>query len=57
LRRDILAVLNQPHYRQASRRVAADMSGASGFAGLADIVDRLAANPRRSAPEDTVTPR
>jgi UDP:flavonoid glycosyltransferase YjiC (YdhE family) len=43
LRRQILAVLNQPHYRQASRRVAADMSAAPGFAGLADIVDRLIA--------------
>ncbi|HKP41718.1 glycosyltransferase [Mycobacterium sp.] len=43
LRRDILAVLNQPHYRQASQRVAADMSAASGFAGLADVVDRLSA--------------
>jgi UDP:flavonoid glycosyltransferase YjiC (YdhE family) len=56
LRRDILAVLNQSHYRQASRRVAADMSAAPGFAGLADIVDRLAATPTRSAPENTVTP-
>ena len=36
LRRDILAVLNQPRYRQASQRVAADMAAASGFAGLAD---------------------
>src|ERR1700755_2439803 len=43
LRRDIRAVLNQPHYRQASRRVAAEMSAASGFDGLADIVDRLSA--------------
>jgi UDP:flavonoid glycosyltransferase YjiC (YdhE family) len=57
LRRDILAVLNQSHYRQASRRVAADMSAAPGFAGVATIVDRLAANPTRSAPEHTVTPR
>ena len=57
LRRDILAVLNQSHYRQASRRVAADMSAAPGFAGLADIVDRVAATPTRSAPENTVTPR
>jgi UDP:flavonoid glycosyltransferase YjiC (YdhE family) len=57
LRRDILAVLNQSHYRQASRRVAADMSAAPGFAGLADIIDRLAATPTRSAPENTVTPR
>lgn len=40
LRRDILAVLNQPRYRQASRRVADDMAAAPGFAGLADIVDR-----------------
>lgn len=47
LRRDILAVLEQSHYRQASRRVAADMTAAPGFAGLADIVDRLSA---RSAP-------
>jgi UDP:flavonoid glycosyltransferase YjiC (YdhE family) len=53
LRRDILAVLNQPHYRQASRRVAADMAAAPGFAGLTDIIDRLAANSTRSAPENT----
>jgi MGT family glycosyltransferase len=57
LHRDILAVLNQSHYRQASRRVAADISAAPGFAGLADIVDRLAVTPTRSAPENTVTPR
>jgi UDP:flavonoid glycosyltransferase YjiC (YdhE family) len=57
LRRDILAVLNQSHYRQASRRMAADMSAAPGFAGMAEIVDRLAAKPTRSAPENTVTPR
>jgi UDP:flavonoid glycosyltransferase YjiC (YdhE family) len=43
LRRDILAVLNQPHYRQASQRVAADLAAAPGFAGLADVVDRLVA--------------
>ncbi|MCV7377403.1 glycosyl transferase [Mycobacterium alsense] len=49
LRRDILAVLNQPRYRQASRRVAADMAAAPGFAGLADIVDRLVAGPARVA--------
>ena len=57
LRRDVLAVLNQSHYRQASRRVAADMSNAPGLSGLADIVDRLAATPTRSAPENTVAPR
>jgi UDP:flavonoid glycosyltransferase YjiC (YdhE family) len=49
LRRDILAVLNQPHYRQASRRVASEMSAASGFAGLADIIDRLSAKSTQSA--------
>lgn len=41
LRRDILAVLNEPRYRQASRRVAADMAAAPGFDGLACVVDRL----------------
>jgi len=45
LRRDILAVLNQPRYRQAARHVAADMAAAPGFAGLADIVDRLVGTP------------
>jgi UDP:flavonoid glycosyltransferase YjiC (YdhE family) len=47
LRRDILAVLNQPRYRQASRRVAADIASApgfAGFAGFADSVDRLIAS-------------
>ena len=56
LRRDILAVLNQPHYRQASRRVAADMSAASGFDGLADIVDRLRARSKQSAPKNPEAP-
>jgi MGT family glycosyltransferase len=55
LRRNILAVLTQPRYRQASRRVAADMAAAPGFAGLADIVDRLVADlpNRESATSDT----
>lgn len=53
LRRDILAVLNQPRYRQAARRVAADMAAAPGFAGLADIVDRLVGSPTRSAADNT----
>ena len=44
LRRDIMAVLKQPSYRQASERVAADMAAAPGFAGLADVVDRLVAD-------------
>lgn len=41
LRRDILAVLHQPRYREASRRIAADMSAAPGFACLAEVVDKL----------------
>lgn len=41
LRRDILAVLNQPRYRQASRRIAAEIAAAPGFAGVARIVDEL----------------
>jgi UDP:flavonoid glycosyltransferase YjiC (YdhE family) len=49
LRRDILAVLKQPRYRQASRRMAADMAAAPGFAGLADIVDRLSDSSTQSA--------
>jgi UDP:flavonoid glycosyltransferase YjiC (YdhE family) len=43
LRRAILAVLTGPRYREASLRVAADMAAAPGFAGLADVVDRLTA--------------
>ena len=59
LRRDILAVLNQPRYRQASQRMAADIAAAPGFAGLADVVDQLitgpdpADPPSRSVPLDT----
>ncbi|MGZ8747182.1 MAG: glycosyltransferase [Mycobacterium sp.] len=51
MRREILAVLNDPRYRQASRRVAADMAAAPAFAGLADIVDRLLGRPANSASE------
>ncbi|PRC62764.1 glycosyl transferase, partial [Mycobacterium sp. ITM-2017-0098] len=40
LRRDIMAVLNEPRYREASRRVASDMAAAPGFDGLAGVVDR-----------------
>lgn len=47
LRRAILAVLNQPRYRAASRRIGADMAAAPGFAGLADIVDRVVANAQQ----------
>jgi UDP:flavonoid glycosyltransferase YjiC (YdhE family) len=39
-------------YRQASRRIAAEMAAAPGFAGLAEVVDRLTAGSARlSAPE------
>lgn len=41
LRRAIRDVLNEPRYREASMRVAADMAEAPGFAGLARVVDRL----------------
>lgn len=51
LRRDILAVLNQPRYRQASRRIAADLAAAPGFAGLADVVNRLIAPTPHLQPE------
>jgi UDP:flavonoid glycosyltransferase YjiC (YdhE family) len=43
LRRDILAVLNQPQYREASRRIAADMAAAPGFSCLAEVVGKLVA--------------
>ena len=49
LRRRIRAVLSQPSYRQASRRIAAEMAAAPGFAGLADVVDRLTAGSARLA--------
>jgi MGT family glycosyltransferase len=45
LRRDILAVLSRPRYREASRRIAAEMAEAPGFVGLAATVDRLVAGP------------
>lgn len=41
LRRDIMAVLNEPRYRDASRRIAADMAAAPGFDGLARVVDQV----------------
>ena len=41
LRREILVVLDQPRYRQASQRIAAEMAAAPGFACLADVVDQL----------------
>ncbi len=44
LRRAILAVLNDPRYRQASQRVSAEMAAAPGFAGVAAVIDRVIAN-------------
>ncbi|SEH74534.1 glycosyltransferase, MGT family [Mycolicibacterium rutilum] len=41
LRREILRVLNDPRYRNASERIAADMAASPGFDGLAEIVDGL----------------
>ncbi|MCZ8379170.1 glycosyltransferase [Mycobacterium sp. CPCC 205372] len=41
LRREIMAVLTQPRYREASRRIAADMAAAPGLDGLTAVVDRL----------------
>ncbi len=41
LRRAIHRVLDEPRYRDASRRIAADMAAAPGFDGLAAIVDGL----------------
>ena len=46
LRRALLAVLDEPRYRQASQRIAEQMAAASGFAGLAKVVDELSAAPR-----------
>lgn len=56
LRRDIFAVLNQPRYRQASRRIAADMAAAPGFAGLAAVVDQLITGPVQADPPWRPTP-
>src|SRR3984957_12270821 len=49
LRRDILAVLNQPRYRQSSRLIAADLAAAPGFSCLAGVVDRLVDDPARAS--------
>jgi MGT family glycosyltransferase len=56
LRRNILAVLNDPRYRQASQRIAADMAAAPGFAGLATVVDQLATRPAPADPPWRPTP-
>jgi Erythromycin biosynthesis protein CIII-like, C-terminal domain len=43
LRTAIHDVLTRPRYREASRRIAADLAAAPGFPGLAAVVDQLAA--------------
>jgi MGT family glycosyltransferase len=49
LHRDILAVLNQSRYQQASQRVAAEMAAATGFTGLVNIVDQEVAWPQSTS--------
>jgi UDP:flavonoid glycosyltransferase YjiC (YdhE family) len=39
-------VLADPGYRRASERIREQMETASGFAGLAKVVDDLSAAPR-----------
>ncbi|KUI37691.1 glycosyl transferase [Mycobacterium sp. IS-1590] len=45
LRREILRVLAEPRYRDASARVAADMAASPGFAQVAAVVDALVPGP------------
>ena len=49
LRRAILGVLNDPHYRNASQRMAAELAAAPGFPGLATVVDQLVGSPAADA--------
>jgi MGT family glycosyltransferase len=51
LRKVILEVLANPRYRQASERIAVQMATASGFEGLAKVVDEISGVPR-SVPAD-----
>jgi UDP:flavonoid glycosyltransferase YjiC (YdhE family) len=51
LRKNILAVLAQPRYRDASRRIAAAMAATPGFDGLATVVDQLVGEAKDSEPE------
>jgi len=53
LRRAIHEVLRDPRYRDASRRIAADMAASPGLDGLAAIVDSLTG---RSAQDDDPEP-
>jgi MGT family glycosyltransferase len=49
LRRAILDVLKRPEYRQASKRIAAEMAAAPGFPKLAAVVDGLIGAPAGEA--------
>ena len=53
LRRAIRRVLHEPRYRDASRRIAADMAAAPGLDGLTAIVDALS---QAAAPGDDPQP-
>jgi UDP:flavonoid glycosyltransferase YjiC (YdhE family) len=44
LRRAILAALREPRYRQASRRIAAEMREYDGFAALIEVIERHTAS-------------
>jgi len=45
LRTAVHDVLNSPKYREASRRIAADLAASPGFSGLAAVVDQLIGAP------------
>ena len=49
LRRAILRVLREPSYRQASRRIAADMACAGGIDTLLDVVERVSSHDEPTA--------
>ncbi|KUI47009.1 glycosyl transferase [Mycobacterium sp. GA-1199] len=54
LRREILRVLDEPRYRDASARIAADMAASPGFAEVAAVVDDLV--PRRAPDSGQLSP-
>jgi UDP:flavonoid glycosyltransferase YjiC (YdhE family) len=52
VRRAVHRVLHDPGYREASRRIAADMADAPGVAGLTAIIDRLAVADAPTSDDD-----
>jgi MGT family glycosyltransferase len=54
LRRAILAALHEPCYRQASRRIAAEIREYDGFAALVDVVERHSADNGSTLPTTCV---